>query len=89
MKINTVKCYQFSNYFLVSLHAHKSIEPVRFRYPVGKSAQGSNQKVIVARTDHFARYIVVPREIYAHFALKSSFSPLKEHLRIEVVSVAH
>ena len=47
MEINKVKCYQFSNHFLISLHALKSIDPARLRYPVGKSAQGSNPKVTV------------------------------------------
>ena len=31
----------------MSLHAPKSIVFVRWQYPVGKSAQGSNQKVTV------------------------------------------
>ena len=47
MKINKVKYYQFSNHFLISLHAPKSIDPARLRYPVGKSAQGSNPKATV------------------------------------------
>ena len=47
MKINNVKCYQFSNHFLMSLHAPKSIVCARLRFPVGKIAQGSNPKVIV------------------------------------------
>ena len=47
MKIIKVKCYQFSNHFLMSLHAPKSIVLARLRYPVGKSAQGSNPKVTV------------------------------------------
>ena len=47
MKINKVKCYQFSNHFLMSLHAQKKYRLRRFRYPVGKSAQGSNPKVTV------------------------------------------
>ena len=47
MKIDKVKCYQFSNHFLMSLHAPKSIVFVRLRYPNGKSAQGSNPKVTV------------------------------------------
>ena len=47
MKINKVKCYQFSNHFLISLHAPKNIDPARLQYPVGKSAQGSNLKVTV------------------------------------------
>ena len=45
MKINQVKCYQFSNPFLMSLHAPKSIVFVRLGYPVDKRAQGSNPKV--------------------------------------------
>ena len=44
MKINKVKCYQFCNHFLISLHAPKTIDPARLRYPVGKSAQGSKSK---------------------------------------------
>ena len=47
MKINKVKCYQFSNHLLMSLHAPISIVVARLRYPVGKSAQGSNPKVTV------------------------------------------
>ena len=47
MIIKKVKCYQFSNHFLKSLHAPKSIDPARLRYPVGKSAQGSNPKVTI------------------------------------------
>ena len=47
MKTNKVKCYQFSDHFLMSLHAPKSIVFVRLRYPVGKIAQGSNPKVTV------------------------------------------
>ena len=47
MQINKVKSYQFSYHFLMSLHVPKSINPARMRYPVGKSAQGSNQKVTV------------------------------------------
>ena len=47
MKLNKVKCYQFSNPFLMSLPVPKSIVFVRLRYPVGKSAQGSNPKVTV------------------------------------------
>ena len=47
MKINKVKCYQFSNHFLMSLHAPKSVLFARLQYPVGKSAQGSNPKVTV------------------------------------------
>ena len=42
MKFNNVMCFQFSNHFLMSLHAPKSIDPARLRYTVGKSAQGSN-----------------------------------------------
>ena len=38
MKINEVKFYEFSNHFLMSLHAPKSIVFARLRYPVGKSA---------------------------------------------------
>ena len=45
MKINKVKGFQFSNHFLMSLHAPKSVVFVCLRYPVGKSAQGSNPKV--------------------------------------------
>ena len=47
MKINKVKSYLFSNHFLMSLHASKSIVFVRLLYPVDKSAQGSNPKVTV------------------------------------------
>ena len=47
MKINKVKCNQFSNHFLLSLHAPKSIVFAGLRYPVGKSAHGSNAKVTV------------------------------------------
>ena len=47
MKINKVKCNQFSNHFLMSLHAPKGIVLARLRYPVGKRAQGSNPKVTV------------------------------------------
>ena len=47
MKIDIVKYNQFSTHFLVSLHAPKSIVFARLRYPVGKSAQGSNPKVTV------------------------------------------
>ena len=47
MKTNKVKCYQFSNHFLMSLHAPKSVVFTRLRYQVGKSAQGSNPKVTV------------------------------------------
>ena len=48
MKINEVlKCNQLINHFLMSLHAPKSIVFVCLRYQVGKSAQGSNQKVTV------------------------------------------
>ena len=47
MKINKIKCFQFSNHFLISLHEPKSIDPTCLRYPVGKSAQGSNLKVTV------------------------------------------
>ena len=47
MRINKIKCYNFSNHFLMSLHAQKSIVFVRLRYPVGNSAQGSNPKVTV------------------------------------------
>ena len=47
MKINKVKCYQFSNHVLMSRHEPKSIVLVRLRNPVGKCAQGSNPKVTV------------------------------------------
>ena len=47
MKINKVKFYQFSNHFLISLHAPKSNVFARLRYPVDTSAQGSNPKVTV------------------------------------------
>ena len=47
MKINKVKCNQLNNHVLMSLHAPKSIGSARLRYPVGKSAQGSNPKVTV------------------------------------------
>ena len=47
MKINKVKCYQFSNYFFISLYAPNCFVFVRLRYPVGKSAQGSTPKVTV------------------------------------------
>ena len=47
MKMNKVKGNQFSNHFLMSLHAPKSIVFTRLQSPVGKSAQGSNAKVTV------------------------------------------
>ena len=47
MKIGKVRCYQYSNHFLMSLYAPKRIVLARLRYPVGKSAQGSNPKVTV------------------------------------------
>ena len=47
MKINKVKCYEFSSRFLKSLHAPQSIHVTYLRYPVGKSAQGSNPKVTI------------------------------------------
>ena len=51
MKINKVTCYIFTNHFLISLHASKSIVFARLRYPVCRSAQGSNAKVTVEEQD--------------------------------------